>query len=453
MRQLAPGAAKSIVRRVMRKLPSLSIFRHQAYRHYWIGRQLIGAERQMVAIAIGWQIYDLARLTRSIEESAFMLGLVGLTQFLPVLLLSLPGGQAADRFDRKKILVWSNVIRFFVIVMLFGSSFLDAALAIPAIFVAAFMNGAVSAFTPAASNALYPTLVPRKELSEAIAWNSLGFQTAAVLGPAVGGLLFIGGAQVVYAVAAMLTAAGVFSFATARTPPHQPLHNARGLSMIFDGLRYVFDNKIVLGAISLDLLVVFFGGVTALLPVFARDILHVGSEGLGLLRAAPAAGAAVVAFILAGNQISTRVGQWLLIAIAVYGAAMMGFAVSKVFWLSMALLAVTGAADMISVFVRMSIVQHATPDGMRGRVSSVSFIFIAASNELGEFESGVAARFLGPVGAVLLGGVVAIGAAISWIWLFPKLARADRFEDEAAAGADPQASTPVETKSATAASG
>lgn len=413
----------------MRRVPSLTIFRHQAYRHYWIARQLIAAERQMVAIAIGWQVYDLSRLTRSIEESAFMLGLVGLTQFLPILLLSLPGGQAADRFNRKAILVWSNVLRFFVIAGLFAASFAPAQVAIPAIFCAAFLNGAVSAFTPAASNALYPTLIPRNELPAAIAWNSLGFQGAAMIGPAIGGFLFIGGAHVVYATAAILTAIGVVVFATARTPAHQPVRNVRGLSMIYDGLRYVRDNKLVLGSISLDLVVVFFGGVTALLPVFARDILHVGSEGLGLLRAAPAMGAGIIAFVLAANPLERRVGPWLLGAIAVYGLAMLGFAFSELFWLSMAMLAVTGAADMVSMFIRMSIIQHATPDGMRGRVSSVSFIFIAASNELGEFESGVAARFLGPVGAVILGGCVSLIAAASWFKLFPKLATADRFEE------------------------
>ncbi len=412
----------------MRSVPSFSIFRHQAYRHYWIGRQLISGERQMVAIAIGWQIYDLARLTRSIEEAAFMLGLVGLTQFVPILLLSLPGGQAADRFDRKKILVYSNIVRVFVVLSLFGACFLPAHIAIPAIFAAAFVNGVVSAFTPPASNSLYPRLIPKSELSLAIAWNSLGFQGAAVIGPAIGGFLFIGGAALVYATAAVLAAIGVVMFATARTPPHEPVENVRGWSMIVEGLKYVRDNKLVLGAISLDLVVVFFGGVTALLPVFARDVLHVGSEGLGLLRAAPAAGAAIIAFILAANPLSRKVGPLLLGAIAIYGLAMIGFALSELFWLSMAMLAVTGAADMISVFIRMSIIQHATPDGMRGRVASVSFIFIAASNELGEFESGVAARFLGPVGAVLMGGAVSLIAADSWLKLFPKLSKADRFE-------------------------
>ena len=184
----------------------------------------------------------------------------------------------------------------------------------------------------------------------------------------------------------------------------------------------------MLGAISLDLIVVFFGGVTALLPVFARDILQVGAEGLVALRAAPALGAGVVAYLLASKPLTRRVGTWLLGAIFIYGAAMLGFAFSNLFWLSMAALVVTGAADMVSVFIRMSLVQLATPDNMRGRVSSVSFIFIGASNELGEFESGVAARFLGPVGAVLLGGFVAIGTALTWTRLFPTLAKADKFE-------------------------
>ncbi len=435
---IARPPARRIFAAIMRRVPSFKIFRHQGYRHYWIARQLISAERQMVAIAIGWQIYDLSRLTRSIEESAFMLGLVGLTQFTPILLLSLPGGQAADRFNRKLILVWSNVVRFFVIASLFAASFAPAQTAIPMIFCAAFMNGAVSAFTPPAANSLYPRLIPRNELPLAIAWNSLGFQGAAVIGPAIGGFLFIGGAPLVYAVATTLTALGVVMFATAQTPPHEPVKNVRGLAMVLEGLRYVRDNKLVLGSISLDLVVVFFGGVTALLPVFARDILHVGSEGLGLLRAAPAMGAGVVAFALAANPMARKVGPALLISIAIYGLAMIGFALSELFWLSMAMLAVTGAADMISMFIRQSIIQHATPDGMRGRVSSVSFIFVAGSNELGEFESGVAARFLGPVGAVLLGGAVSLIAAAAWLKIFPTLSKADKFEETDAEPQEPE---------------
>lgn len=412
-------------------LPSLSIFRHRAFLHFWIMRQLISAARQMEAVAIGWQVYDLSRLTRSIEESALLLGLVGLTQFVPVLTLSLVGGQMADRYDRKLILIVSNLVRIGATILLLASVFLPASQALPAVFVAAAFIGGANAFTPAASNALYPTLVPQAELPKAIAWNSLGFQTAAVLGPAIGGFLYIGGAHIVYCACATLTGIAVAAIATAKTPTHEPVLGAQLAKMVGEGLRYVRDNKIVLGAISLDLVVVLFGGATALLPIFARDILHVGTEGLGLMRAAPAIGAAVIAYVLATRPFTRRVGRWLLISVAIYGLATLCFAFSKVFWLSMAALAVTGAADMISVFVRQSLIQLATPDGMRGRVSSVSFIFISASNELGEFESGVAARFLGPVGAVILGGTMAILTAVLWIKLFPGIAHADRFEDAA----------------------
>lgn len=415
--------------RLMSLVPSFSIFKHQGYRHYFIGRQLISGARQMIAVAIGWQVYDLARETRSIEESAFLLGIVGLVQFLPVFFLSLVGGQAADRFDRRLILVGVNLLRLAVIIGLFFASSLPTALALPAIFTAAGLVGITNAFTPAASNALYPTLVPHEELTLAIAWNSLGFQVAAIAGPAFGGFLYIGGPQTVYAAAAFISLIALVSLWIMKTPKHEPRIEARGIAMIIEGLKYVRDNKIVLGAISLDLIVVFFGGVTALLPVFARDVLHVGAEGLGALRAAPAFGAAIVAYLLATKPLTRRVGVWLLGAIAIYGTAMIGFALSTIFWISMAALAVTGAADMISVFIRMSLVQLATPDNMRGRVSSVSFIFIGASNELGEFESGVAARFLGPVGAVLMGGTIAIITALSWTRVFPKLAKADKFED------------------------
>lgn len=383
----------------------------------------------MVAVAMGWQIYDLARETRSIEESAFLIGMIGLAQFAPVLLLSLVGGQAADRMDRKLILMVSNIIRVFIIGGLVAASALPTPLAIPAIFTAAACMGCVNAFTPAASSALYPNLVPRDELPLAIAWNSLGFQTAAIFGPAIGGFLYIGGPQLVYLTAAAISVVAVLLFLTMQAPKHQAVRNVRGLSMMIDGLRYVRDNKIVLGAISLDLVVVFFGGVTALLPVFARDILHVGTEGLGILRGAPALGAAIVALVLAVNPLSRKVGFWMLASIVVYGAAMLGFAFSKLFWLSILMLAITGAADMVSMFVRASLIQLATPEGMRGRVSSVSYIFVAASNELGEFESGVAARFLGPVGAVILGGCASLIAAASWLKLFPQLSGADRFAE------------------------
>lgn len=415
-----------------RLTPSLHVFRHAAYRNYWSMRQLMTAGRQIRAVAIGWQVYDLARLDRSVEEAAFMLGLVGLVQFLPVLLLSLVGGQAADRFDRKRIILASNALAFAANLLLIATAFLAPGLALPLIFVAAVLLGGVNAFFPAAGNALFPSLVPRSDLSQAIAWNALGFQGSAILGPALGGFLYAGGAHVVYSVSALMSVLAFAVMAVTRTPkqPAAPA-DANGVKMAIEGLKFVRDNKTIFGAILLDLVVVFFAGATALLPVFARDILHVGAEGLGLLRAAPAVGASVVAFFLATRPLQSKAGRTMLVAIVVYGAATLIFAWSTAFWLSMAALAVTGAADMISVYVRQSLIQFATPDAMRGRVSSVSFIFISASNELGEFESGVAARFLGPVGAVVLGGAVAIVTALAWFRLFPALAKADRLGETA----------------------
>lgn len=411
--------------------PSLSVFRHRAYARYWMMRQFISASRQMQAVAIGWQVYELARQTRSVEQSAFILGLVGLAQFLPVLALSLIGGQAADRFDRKMILIVSNLLRAAAGACLIATVFLPLEVALPAVFVIAVVLGAVNAFTPAASNALYPTLVPRSELSNAIAWNSLGYQVSAITGPAIGGLLFAIGGEVVYSTAVVMTLMAVAAIASADTPKQEPAGDARGLSMVIEGLRYVRDNKVVLGAITLDLVVVFFGGATALLPVFARDILHVGADGLGLLRAAPAIGAAIVAFSLAVRPLTRHVGPWMISAIIIYGLGTLGFAWSRLFSFSLLALAITGAADMISVYVRQSVIQFATPQELRGRVSSVAFIFISASNELGEFESGVATRFLGPVGAVVLGGGMAIATALSWLKIFPALSRADRLEEPA----------------------
>lgn len=426
----------------MAHIPSLRVFRHRAYAHYWVMRQLLSGSRQMQAVAIGWQVYDLARQTRSVEESAFILGLVGLAQFLPVLLFSLIGGQAADRYDRKAILVVSNSGRVLAGLVLIATVGMPASAALPVVFAMSVVMGAVNAFAPAASNALYPTLVPREDLAHAIAWNSLGFQVSAVAGPAIGGLLYAFGGEVVYAVSTAMVVGAIIAIATAKTPKQEPINGAKGLAMTIEGLRYVRDNKAVLGAILIDLIVVFFGGAVALLPVFARDILHTDASGLGLLRAAPAFGAAIVALALALRPLERRVGPIMLWAIVIYGAATLGFGLSKLFWLSMAMLAITGAADMISVYVRQALIQFATPDAMRGRVASVSFMFISASNELGEFESGVAARFLGPVGAVILGGTVAIATALAWFRLFPQMAKADRFEEPVILASEPERLAP-----------
>ncbi len=416
--------------------PSLSVFRHRAYLQFWLMRVAVAAARQMEAVAIGWQVYALARdpvvdggLGLEIPQAAFMIGLVGLAQFVPVLLFSLIGGQAADRLNRKIILVVSNIARLAGTAALIATIFLPAKDALPIIFSVAVLLGFVNAFTPAAANALYPQLVPRTDLPTAIAFNSLGFQTAKIVGPALGGLfLALGGLTLVYCAAFVLIAIAIISIGTAKTPKHEKLSNAKGLDMMFEGIRYIGRNKIVFGAISLDLFVVFFGGVVALLPVFARDVLHVGEAELGLLVASPAVGALTVAFLLARRPLARRVGAWMFWAVGIYGAATLVFGLSPYFWLSVCALIITGAADEISVYVRASLIQLATPDEMKGRVTSVSFIFISASNELGEFESGVAARFLGPIGAVILGGSVAIGVALLWTRIFPDLAKADTFE-------------------------
>ncbi len=408
--------------------PSIGVFRYPAYLRYWVQRQLMSSSRQMATVAIGWQAYEIARATRTIEESALILGLIGLTMFAPVLLLSLVGGQAADRFDRKAILIVTHLVKAAGLGILFLAALAPGEPPLWTLFVISGLLGCVNAFMPAASNALYPTLVPRELLPTAIGWNSLGYQTSAVAGPAIGGFLYLAGAQAVYGVAAAMTLLAVVVILMMKTPRHEPAKNARGLAMMREGLAYVRDNRLVLGAISLDLVVVFFGGAVALLPVFAKDILGVGAGGLGLLRAAPAAGAVIVAAALAAAPLKRRVGRWMFGAIAVYGLSMLAFGLSTMFWLSMLALAISGAADMISVYVRQSLIQLSTPDYMKGRVASVSFIFISASNELGEFESGVAARFLGPVGAVLLGGGVALTAAGLWTRVFSELWRADEIE-------------------------
>ncbi len=276
--------------------PSLSVFRHRAYLQFWLMRVAVAAARQMEAVAIGWQVYALARdpvidggLGLEIPQAAFMIGLVGLAQFVPVLLFSLIGGQAADRLNRKIILVVSNIARLAGTAALIATIFLPAKDALPIIFSVAVLLGFVNAFTPAAANALYPQLVPRTDLPTAIAFNSLGFQTAKIVGPALGGLfLALGGLTLVYCAAFVLIAFAIISIGTAKTPKHEKLNNAKGLDMMFEGIRYIGRNKIVFGAISLDLFVVFFGGVVALLPVFARDVLHVGEAELGLLVALPA---------------------------------------------------------------------------------------------------------------------------------------------------------------------
>jgi MFS family permease len=379
---------------------------------------------------MGWQVYDIARARGdSIEEGAFLLGLVGLSQFLPLLMLALFGGQVADRFERRIIVLLGMIVKLILAGGLVLASGFDSGVMIAAIFSVAIFTGMLGAFIPAASSAMVSNLVPRTELPQAIALMSLSFQGGSILGPAVGGLLLALGARVPYEFAGILFVLSIALILITKSPPQEKVESGRTLEMIREGLIYVRDNKIVLGALSLDLAVVLLAGATALLPVFARDVLHAGPEALGALRSATAIGAGIMSVILALVPIRRHVGAWMFGSVFVFGVATLGFGLSTSLWLSVACLGIAGAADMISVYVRSSLVQLATPDVMRGRVSAISFVFISASNELGEFQSGIAARLLGPVMAVVVGGIGAVLIAGAWMKLFEPLAKADRFED------------------------
>jgi MFS family permease len=421
----------------MLSLPSFAIFRHTPLTRYLAGRLCIVLAMQMQLTAMGWQVYDAARdHGQDIAEAAFLLGLIGLVQFLPLLVLSLFGGQAADRYNRKAILLICYTGKLIVAVALTTVAQLSPTSAIPVIFAAAVVAGALNAFLPAATSALMPMLAPREELPQAIAWSSLTFQTGVIVGPAIGGLLYGLGAPMPYAAAAFLFAVSLALLWSVRVPKQAPVEDARTLGMIAEGLRFVWSNKIVLGAISLDLIVVLLAGAVALLPVFARDILHSGPSELGVLRSAMGLGAASVAMWLALAPLRRNIGRWMFGATIAFGFATIVFGLSQNLWLTAGALAIAGAVDMISVYVRQSLIQLATPDPMRGRVAAVSFVFISASNELGDFEAGLVARVLGPVFAVTLGGVLAVAASIGWIKLFPELSSADGFE--------PHTQTPLE---------
>ncbi len=404
----------------------------------------------MQTTAMSWQVYDSARAHgQSIAEASFVLGLVGLAQFLPLLVLSLFGGQAADRYNRRLILTAGMSFKAVIALGLAVASQLGPEIVIPAVFAAAIAAGATNAFLPPAASALLPMLLPRAELPQGIAWSSLAFQSALIVGPAVGGVLYGFGAAVPYlcALALLIVSAGLM-FAL-RPPAQEPVRDARTVGMIIEGLRYVWSNKIVLGAISLDLVVVLLAGAVALLPVFARDILHAGPGELGILRSAMGVGAAAVALWLAMNPLRRRVGLWMFGSTVAFGLATIVFGQSRELWLTAAALAVAGGVDMISVFVRQSLIQLATPDPMRGRVAAVSFVFISASNEFGDFEAGLMARIFGPVSAVTIGGVAAVAASLGWMKLFPDLAKADGFEMLAETGPAAAAAETDERKTAT----
>jgi MFS family permease len=401
--------------------------RYRDFRRYALGRFFATIAWQMLGVAVGWQLY-------AITHDPLDLGLIGLAQFLPFLALVLPGGQLADRADRRLVIVAAYSVEALCAVVLLWFTLSGTHQTWP-VFVAMALFGAGRAFWMPAGQAMTVNLVPPEVFPSAIGLNQTLFQSAVITGPAFGGLLYalgetrwhLPGALLVYAVALALLLLVVALMAGIR--PVRPPPNAAPLSRreFFEGLRFVFRRKPVLGAISLDLFAVLFGGATALLPVYAADILHVGPVGLGMLRTAPGIGAALTAVWLAARPIARHAGRWMFGGVALFGVATIVFGMSTSFLLSCVALFLLGIGDMVSVFVRHLLVQLETPDAIRGRVSAVSAMFIGASNELGEFESGVTARAFGTVPSVVFGGAACLVVVVAYLRLFPALRHLDRF--------------------------
>ncbi|HLO78782.1 MAG TPA: MFS transporter [Magnetospirillum sp.] len=388
------------------------------FRSFLSTRFLSAVALQMVGVAVGWQVYDLTR-------DPLHLGLVGLAQFVPALACALPAGHVADRFDRRRVLLTCLLAETACLAALLMLS-LQSAPPLALLLTILAVMGATRAFIQPASQSLVPHLVPTELFPRAVAWASSSWQVAVIAGPALGGALYAFGVTAVYAAAAAMMALAALAVSRLKTRLIVHAATETGLDGLLAGVRYVMQRRDILGAVSLDLFAVLLGGATALLPIYARDILHVGPVGLGLLRSAPAAGAALTAFWLAHHPLERHAGQRMFVAVGVFGLATVAFGLSTNYWLSLGALGVLGAADMISVVVRQTLVQARTPDEMRGRVSAVNFVFIGASNELGEFESGVTAALFGTVPAVVIGGVGTLAVAMLWAWRFPALRKVDR---------------------------
>lgn len=411
---------------------NLSPLAFRDYRLFWLSRFSTVMATMAMVVVIGWQVYDVARSDygMSPKEAAFQLGLLGLVQFVPILLLTPVAGWAADKFERRSVARLANLVDLLVALAL-GFVTWHQMLSLPLLFSLAALHGVARVFVGPSMNAIAPNIVPPELLPRAIAMSSIAWQSASVIGPAAGGLLYAKSAVLPFWVAAgLLILSSLFiSFIKPVFPPPMSGHTHPVRQMI-DGLRYTWSERFLLGAITLDLFAVLLGGATALLPVYARDILHVGPEGLGQLRAAPALGAAAIALLLSFRPLKHNVGAKMLWAVVIYGTATIIFGLSHNFLLSIGALAILGAADMLSVYVRGSLVQLNTPDEKRGRVSAISGLAISASNELGEMQSGVAAALLGPVGAVVFGGAGAILITGIWAKLFPELKNARTFEPQ-----------------------
>ena len=397
-----------------------SLLRHQPLRNFVLARLTSELGSQMAVVAIGWQVYALT-------HSAFALGLVGLAQFLPSMLLIFIGGHAADRYERKRIVATCQVIEGLAIAGLAAASVAQV-LGVTQIYVTVVVLGVTGAFERPAASALLPGVAPAGALQRASALSTSTMHLATIAGPAVGGLVYALAPAAAYGTVAVLTLAAAALNATIALAYVPIEREPPTLASLFSGIHFVRDNPTLLGTISLDLFAVLLGGATALMPIYAHDILHTGAWGLGILRGAPALGALAMTGVLARYPIERKVGLRMFQAVILFGGATIVFALSRSMALSLVALAIMGAADTVSMVIRILLVQLSTPDEMRGRVGAVNFLFIGASNQLGEFESGITAGLVGAVPAAVLGGIGTVLVAVLWMRLFPKLRDADGYE-------------------------
>lgn len=401
----------------------LVLLRQRGFGLYLGARFVSTVGIQVMSVAVGWHVYD-------IERSPLALGYVGLAQFLPMIVMTLPAGDLADRIERRRIIVTSYALQAAAAGILLALA-LAGSREVGAFYAALVLFGLARALAGPATQSIVPLLVARADLPTAIAWSSSVFQVAVIAGPALGGAVYLLGPVAAYGVclALFLAVALAFLGVRARRPEADTGPVLGAWRRVLAGIGYVRSRRVILGAISLDLFAVLLGGATALLPIYARDILEVGPTGLGLLRSAPAVGAAAMAIFLARRPLARHGGVTMFACVAVFGVATVVFGLSENFFVSLGALAVLGMTDMVSVYVRHMLIQLATPDAMRGRVSAVNILFIGASNELGEFESGLTAHWFGTVPAVVLGGLGTLAVVAVWLWRFPELRRVDRLAE------------------------
>ena len=413
--------------------PNEALFQHRAFVAFWCARIASGFGFQMLSVAVGWQIY-------AITGRAFDLGLIGLVQFIPSFVLALPAGHVADQFERRRIVLLGQVAEWVAIALLAWLSLAHHAHEI-GILALVFVIGIAKAFESPAMQSMLPALVPAPILPRAMAVSASAGQAAMIMGPALGGFLYIAGPGLVYVTGGVLYLVSIVALWRLRYEQAPPKREPATLKTVLAGVNFIRHRPDVLGVLSLDLFAVLLGGATALLPIFARDILHTGPWGLGLLRAAPAVGALLMSIWLARHDMQRRVGMIMFASVAGFGVATLVFALSTALWLSLLALFALGAFDMVSMVIRGALVQLDTPDAMRGRVSAVNAIFINTSNQLGEFESGMLAAWIGAIGATVIGGVGTLVVVALWMGMFPSLRRRQKLHVEDDVAVKPAADT------------